>query len=43
VAFTGVFLTTMAPTTVARVAVNDSYDELVYQGSAGHSEAGSNW
>jgi hypothetical protein len=28
---------------VARVAVNDSYNELVYEGSAGHSEAGSNY
>ena len=42
VAFTAVFLTAIAPTGVALAALDDSYNELVYQGTARHTEAGSN-
>jgi hypothetical protein len=43
VAFTAVFLTAIAPTGVALAALDDSYNELVYQGSAGHTGADSRY
>jgi hypothetical protein len=41
--FTAVALTPMAPAGVALAAVDDSYNELVYQGSAGHTGADSRY
>jgi hypothetical protein len=43
VPFTTVALTAVALTAVPRTAVDDSYDELVYQGSAEHAEADSSY